>query len=56
MAQSGDRREIGKIGDRKMRERSESIGSVEKYFKRKRDKLEKGERDEGERDEGKRAF
>lgn len=36
MAQSGERREIGKIENRKMRERSESIGSIEKFKKKKK--------------------
>lgn len=51
MAQSGERRRTGKIRNMKVRERSESTGSVEEFFKRKRDRME-----EEERDEEKRAF
>lgn len=43
MAQSGERRGIGKIRNMKVRERSESIGSVEEFFKKKRENGGRGE-------------
>lgn len=46
MAQSGEKHELGRIGDRKAKERSESLGSVKEFFERKRERTEEGEREE----------
>lgn len=47
MAQSGEKHGLGRIEDRKVKERSESLDSVEDFFlKRKRDRTKEGEREE----------
>lgn len=44
MTQSGEKHGLSKIGDRKTREKSESLGSVKEFFERKRERMEEKER------------
>lgn len=45
MAQLSEKHGLGRIEDREVRERSESLGNAEDFFLKKRDKTKKGERE-----------